>query len=138
MQQVNKLLTTKLSTSQTQAGQKDLSNADVENVNYVYARLKTIFAGKYKTTFPTEKAEIGSKLEWTNDITKFSKEELERGLEALKSSDIGWPDIKSFLNLCKPVKTDPAHKLFQLPAPRNIDRKAGHKNASSILDMLKK
>ena len=123
--------------SQTQAGRKVLNNDDVENVNYVYARLKTIFAGKYKTTFPTEKAEIGSKLEWSKDITKFSKEELERGLEALKSSDIGWPDIKSLLNLCKPIKTDPSHKLFQLPPPRNIDREAGHKKASSILDMLK-
>ena len=138
MRKVQEMIGQALTTSKTQAGSQDVKQEDKQVVNMVYARLKTVFGSKYNIAFPTEKDEKLSKREWQRDIITFNLEELEQGFKALKSSDIGWPDIKSFLKLCKPIKTDPSHKLFQLPPPRNIDRKAGHKNASSILDMLKK
>lgn len=138
MKQVNKLITTKHSTSQTQAGQKALNDEDLSNVNYVYARLKTIFASKYTITFPTEKAEAGSKLEWAGDIARFDKEELERGLVALKSSDINWPDVKSFLSFCKPARVEPMHQEYQLPKPSNIYREEGRKKSAKLIAMMMK
>jgi len=137
MRKVQEMIGQALTTSKTQAGSQDVKQEDKQVVNMVYARLKTVFGSKYNIAFPTEKDEKLSKREWQRDIISFSLEDLERGFTALKSSDIDWPDIKSFLKLCKTTPIDPAHKWFQLPAPKNIDREAGHKNASKILGMLK-
>ena len=137
MRKVQDVIGQALTTSQTQTGSQDVKREDKQIVNMVYARLKTVFGSKYNIAFPTEKDENLSKREWQRDIITFSLEELEQGFKALKSSDIDWPDIKSFLKLCKPVRVDPMHREFMLPAPRKIDRPKGHKQASAILDLMR-
>ena len=137
MRKVQDVIGQALTTSQTQTGNQDVKREDKQIVNMVYARLRTVFGSKYNIAFPTEKDENLSKREWQRDITHFTVEELEQGFKALKSSDIEWPDIKSFLKLCKPAKRDPIHREFQLPAPSNICRDEGRKKSAKLIAMMK-
>lgn len=137
MRKVQEMIGQALTTSQTQTGSQQVKQEDKQIVNMVYARLKTVFGNKYNIAFPTEKDERLSKREWQRDIISFSLEELERGFRALKSSDIEWPDIKSFLSLCKTTVKDPSHKLFALPKPCNINREEGKKRSAELMKMMK-
>ena len=137
MRKVQDVIGQALTTSQTQTGSQSIADEDKQIVNMVYARLKTVFGSKYNIAFPTEKDEKLSKREWQRDIITFSLEELEQGFKALKASDIEWPDIKSFLKLCKPIKHDPIHTEYQLPAPSNICREEGRKKSAKLVAMMK-
>ena len=119
------------------AGQSALSREDVATINMVFARLKTIFGSKYGYAFKTPADEKFAKREWGPNILEFSHEELEIGFQKLKASDIDWPDVKAFLQLCKPEKNDPIHKAFRLPHKSNINREEGRKRSAALLNMVR-
>jgi len=136
MQHISSVVRTQSTTSKTQAGR--IGPDDLKLVNYVYARLETIFGrSKYNSYFPTAESLKNSKREYAKHILKFSYDELKTGLDEVPDSQIKWPDLLEILKLCKPARRDPIHQDYQLPPPCNIDREEGKKRSAALMQMMK-
>ena len=88
----------------------------------LFLKLKAIFLNRWTTQFHSPTDVDLAKQEWAKGLSGFSADEIERALDACRTSQRDWPpSIGQFRELARP-RAAPCHKPFQRalppPAPR--------------------
>lgn len=110
--------------------QSNFEQEGIDKVQYFFARLKTIYgATKFNACYPTDADLKFSKREWYPEISKLSRDDIDRGLNYAKSmmsrdDTYAWANcIAQIVAAAKPVH-NPAHHLLTFRVEETPEEKA--------------
>ena len=76
--------------------------------------------------------------DWIAALSNVSPELIAQGAQkTLFAGEQSAPSLPKFLSYCKPERSEPMHRDFQLPAPCNIDRAEGKKRSEALMAMMR-
>jgi len=114
-------------------------------VGYFYQHLKAIYLGEYDRHFKDDRMIAASKREWADKIACYSKEQIDKGIEWIKTQKVnkedGWQylDIGICIGAIKQAnRVRAAHQIFQREAlPDKSAQERAKKVGASELEKLK-
>jgi hypothetical protein len=109
---------------------------------YFFERLKRVYGAMFEITFSTQNSLLDSQDEWKSLIGKLERENIDAGIERLKSlmtEDVNykWPNIPLTIGLCKRHKTHACHKA-NFPKLPELSTAQMQENRAKTLVKLKR
>lgn len=87
----------------TEITERQYSQAEQDAVAYFFFKLKIVYVTQYKSAFPDDKTERIIKREYAPHICGFTRDQINRGIDALHNARREYPDDWEFMNIDKVI-----------------------------------